>query len=96
MSRLGKTTHKYYSETRGMKVSGGQKVKSGTMLTRDGHKWKPGKNVIGINHLTARCDGEVYFTKRKSSFSRIQTVINIRPIEAEKAKPAKKAKAQTA
>ena len=45
MSRLGHTTHKYYKETRGIKVSGGQEVKAGTVLTRQGHKWKPGINV---------------------------------------------------
>ena len=79
MSRLGHTTHKYYKETRGMKVSGGQDVKAGTVLTRQGHKWKPGKNVIGLNHLTAACDGEIYFTKVKSRYNRLVTVINVKP-----------------
>jgi ribosomal protein L27 len=79
MSRLGHTTHKYYKETRGVKVSGGQNVKAGTVLTRQGHKWKPGHNVIGLNHLTAGCDGEVYFTKTKNRFKKVVTYIHIKP-----------------
>ena len=62
-----------------MKVSGGQNVKSGTMLTRDGDKWKPGLNVTGRMHLTAVCDGEVYFTKKKGNYNLAVTYINIRP-----------------
>ncbi len=62
-----------------MKVSGGQEVKAGTVLTRQGHRWKPGKNVIGLNHLTAACDGEIYFTKTKNKYNRLVTVINVKP-----------------
>lgn len=87
MVRVGGTTSKYYKETKGVKVSGGQKVKSGTMLTREGHQWKPGENVIGTAHLTAACEGEVYFTRRKSRYKKMQTVINIRSIEEKKTKP---------
>ena len=79
MSRLGHTTHKYYYETRGMKVSGGQQVKAGTVLTRQGHRWKPGQNVIGLNHLTAACDGEVFFTKTKNRYKKVVTYIHIKP-----------------
>ena len=78
MVRVGGTTTKYYKETRGIKVSGGQKVKSGTMLTRDGDKWKPGLNVTGRMHLTAACDGEVYFTKKKGNYNLAVTFINIK------------------
>ena len=81
MSRLGHTTHKYYKETRGIKVSGGQRVKAGTMLTRQGHKWLRGLNVIGQTHLTAAIDGEVYFTRKKNSYNRVSTIVNIRPVE---------------
>ena len=81
MTRLGGITKKYYWETRGVKVSGGQKVKSGTILTREGHRWQPGFNVIGRTHLTAACDGQVYFTKKRGSYRRTITVINVRPIE---------------
>ena len=55
--RVGGITSKYYTETRGVKVSGGQKVKSGTILTRQGNQWKPGLNVIGRNSLTASVNG---------------------------------------
>ena len=83
MSRLGHTTKKYYKETRGVKVSGGQTVKAGTLLTRQGHKWKPGLNVIGRMHLVAACEGEVYFTKKKGAYKRVLTLINVRPKEVQ-------------
>lgn len=78
--RVGGLTSKYYSETRGVKVSGGQSVKSGSILTRQGHKWQPGLNVIGLAHLTAACDGEVYFTRKKNRYNRVVTCINIKPL----------------
>ena len=77
--RVGGLTSKYYSETRGIKVSGGQTVKSGTVLTRQGQKWRPGLNVIGTAHLTAACDGEVYFTRKKNRYNRVITSVNIKP-----------------
>jgi len=79
MVRVGGLTKKYYKETRGIKVSGGQVVKAGTILTRQGHRWQPGVNIIGKTHLTAACDGEVYFTKKKGSYKREITIVNIRP-----------------
>jgi ribosomal protein L27 len=82
MVRVGGTTSKYYKETRGMKVSGGQQIKSGTVLTRQGDKWNAGINVIGKTHLTAACDGEVYFTRKKNRFNKVSTIINIRLAEA--------------
>jgi ribosomal protein L27 len=86
MSKVGGLTHKFYRETKGVKVSGGQKVKSGTVLTREGHRWKAGHNVLGLNHLTAACDGEVYFTKKRGSYKRTVTYIHIKPAEAKKKK----------
>lgn len=77
--RVGGLTSKYYTETRGMKVSGGQVVKSGSVLTRQGQKWRPGLNVNGAAHLTAACDGEVYFTRKKNKYNRVITCINIKP-----------------
>ena len=77
--RVGGITSKYYSETRGVKVSGGQKVKAGTVLTRQGTIWKPGLNVIGRASLTAACEGQVYFTRKKSRYNKVMTVINIKP-----------------
>lgn len=81
MSRVGGLTHRYYKETRGLKVSGGQFVKAGTLLTRQGNKWKPGRNVIGIMHLNAACDGIVRFTRRRGGrHGRHQTFIHIEPV----------------
>ena len=80
--RVGGLTSKYYFETRGIKVSGGQRVKSGTMLTRQGDRWQPGINIIGRTHLTARCTGEVYFTKKRGGYRQVVTYINIRPVVA--------------
>ena len=77
--RVGGISSKYYRETAGIKVSGGQKVKSGTILTRQGAQWKPGLNVIGRSSLTAACDGEVYFTRRKNGSNKVITLININP-----------------
>jgi len=86
MVRVGGLTKKYYKETRGVKVSGGQTVKCGTMLTRKGDRWKPGANVTGRMHLTAACDGEVYFTKKKGNYRRVVTYIHIRPVDKGKKK----------
>ena len=77
--RVGGITSKYYCETRGVKVSGGQKVKSGTILTRQGQIWKPGINVNGRSPLTAAVDGEVYFTRKKNNSRKVITLINIKP-----------------
>ena len=80
MVRVGGLTKKYYKETRGIKVSGGQLVKTGTVLTREGHKWHPGENVLGRTHLSAACDGEVYFTKKKVKYKQLIKMINVRPV----------------
>ena len=80
MARKGGLTHKFYRETAGIKVSGGQFVTSGTMLTRQGDRWKPGINVLGRMHLTAACDGEVYFSKKRGNYRKAVTLIHIRPV----------------
>ncbi len=79
--RVGGLTSKFYRETRGLKVSGGELVKSGTVLTRRGDRWKPGHNVIGLTLLTAGCEGEVYFTKKRGNYRRAVTLIHIRPLD---------------
>ena len=84
MTKVGGTTKKFYRETHGIKVSGGQKIKSGTVLTREGDKWKPGLNVVGRTLLTAGCDGEVYFTKKRGNYKRAVTFVNIKPELVEK------------
>ena len=89
MSRVGGLTHKFYRESRGMKVSGGQFVKAGTIITREGHRWKPGRNVIGQNHLNAACDGTVYFTRKKGNYNRVVTTVHVRPVAAPKASKTK-------
>ncbi len=86
MSKVGGLTSKYYKETRGMKVSGGQVVKAGTILTRNGDKWKPGLNVLGRMHLTASCAGEVYFTRKKGNYRKTVTYVHIRPLQEKKSK----------
>ncbi len=78
MTKVGGLTAKFYRETKGLKVSGGQTVKAGTVVTREGHKWQPGLNISGKMHLVATCDGEVYFTKKKNKYNKIVTVVNIR------------------
>ncbi|HOX55232.1 MAG: 50S ribosomal protein L27 [Candidatus Omnitrophica bacterium] len=81
MAQRGGISHIHYRETRGLKVAGGQSVTKSAILTREGNKWKPGKNVGGIGTLYALCDGEVYFTKKKGSYrtTKVYTVINIKP-----------------
>ena len=76
---VGGISSKYYVETAGVKVSGGQVVKAGTVLTRQGEKWQRGLNVIGRASLTAGIAGEVYFTRKKNSYNKIVTLINIKP-----------------
>lgn len=79
--RVGGLSKINYKETRGVKVSGGMRVKSGTVLTRQGDKWKPGVNVLGRMHLTAACEGTVYFTRKKGNYKRAVTFINVKPLE---------------
>lgn len=79
MTKIGGTTKKYYKETRGIKVTGGTIVPSGTILTRQGHRWQAGINVIGRTSLTAACEGEVYFTKKRGNYRRAITIVHIRP-----------------
>ncbi|MFA5059418.1 MAG: 50S ribosomal protein L27 [Candidatus Omnitrophota bacterium] len=86
MTRLGGLSTINYKETKGMKVSGGQVVKAGTILTREGHRWQPGINVDGRTSLTASCDGEVYFTRKRGSYRRAVTLINIKPKALKEAK----------
>lgn len=77
--RVGGISSKFYCETTGIKVSGGQKVKAGTILTRKGDQWKPGINVIGRSSLSAAIEGEVYFTRKKNSYKRVITYVNVKP-----------------
>ncbi|MBF0330388.1 MAG: 50S ribosomal protein L27 [Candidatus Omnitrophica bacterium] len=80
--RVGGLSHKIYAETLGIKVSGGQRVKEGAVLTREGDQWKPGINVRGRMHLSAACAGTVYFTQKRTRDGKRSTYVNIRTAEA--------------
>ena len=80
--RVGGLSHKFYRETAGIKVAGGQKVKEGAVLTREGDVWRPGLNVRGRMHLSAACAGEVYFTKKRTPQGKRVTYVNVRPVGA--------------
>ncbi len=80
--RVGGISSKYYCETAGVKVSGGQKVKAGTVLTRQGDRWQAGLNVNGRTSLTASVDGEIYFTRKKSTYNKVITLINVKSVQA--------------
>ena len=84
----GHLKSKHYVDTRGLKVAGGEFVKAGTILTRQGNKWKAGNNVGDSGTLFALCDGKIYFTKRKSGMNRVKTHINILPVKSTKDKTA--------
>lgn len=62
-----------------LKVSGGQCVKTGQILSRGMSAYRAGSNVKGIGTLYALCDGEVYFSKKKTSHGRVRTFINVLP-----------------
>ena len=61
-------------------------MKAGSVLTREGHKWQPGINVVGRMHLTARCDGEIYFTRKRGKYRKTITYVNVRPVEKKQEK----------
>ncbi|MCX5702271.1 MAG: 50S ribosomal protein L27 [Candidatus Omnitrophica bacterium] len=60
-----------------VKVGSGQLVRTGTILARGFSNYKAGSNVKGLSTLYALCDGEVYFSKRKTSHGKVRTYINV-------------------
>jgi len=72
---------RHYPDTKGIKVAAGQIVNAGTLLTREGDKWRPGKNVGGKMHLYALCKGKVSFTKKRGHYRKKVTYINILPVK---------------
>lgn len=62
-----------------IKVSNGQLVKTGQILSRGLSAYKAGVNVKGQAALYALCPGKVYFTKKKTSHGKGRTFINIAP-----------------
>lgn len=81
MPGKGGLSSKFYREARGLKVTAGQKVKSGAILTRQGDKWQSGSNVGGRTVLYALCAGAVYFTKTMGKRKKAITKIHIKKEE---------------
>ena len=73
----GKSTPK---KDKAMKVSCGQLVKTGQILSRGIMTYKAGRNVEGIDTLQALCPGKVSFSKRKTSHGRARTFIHVLPV----------------
>lgn len=67
-----------------VKVSAGQSVSTGTILSRGISVYKAGKNVKGRCTLHAACAGKIYFTRRKTPHGRVRTFINIEPAAKKK------------
>lgn len=72
-----------------VKVSAGQSVKTGAILSIGISAYKAGKNVKGRCTLHAACAGKVYFTKKKTPHGKGRTFINLEPAAIAKP-PAKK------
>ncbi len=75
---------KHYPDVKGIKVTDGQIVNAGALLTREGDKWRPGKNVGGLNNLYALCKGRVSFSKKRGHYRKMQTYISIIPAAEKK------------
>jgi ribosomal protein L27 len=69
-----------------LKVSAGQTVKTGQILSRGINVYKAGKNVKGTATLFAACAGTVYFTRKKTPHGRVRTFINLEPLAGDEAK----------
>jgi len=80
--RRGGLSHINYKETKGVKITEGQFVKKGSILTRQGDKWKAGINTAGKASVYALCDGTVYFKKRKGTYHKrkLFATINIKEV----------------
>lgn len=66
---------------RAIKVSSGEKVLTGQILSRGIMTYKAGRNVRGIDTLYALCPGKVSFSKKKTSHGKVRTFINILPLK---------------
>lgn len=74
----GKSTPK---KDKAMKVSSGEVVKAGQILSRGVGVYKRGTNVGGLDTLYALCPGKIYFSKTKTSRGKVRTFLNIMPIK---------------
>jgi ribosomal protein L27 len=79
----GKSTPK---KDKAIKISNGQLVKTGEILTRGIATYKAGINVRGLNTLYALCPGRIYFSKKKTSHGKVRTFINIAPATEKQSK----------
>lgn len=79
----GKSTPK---KDKALKVSNGQTVKTGQILSKGIDTYKVGHNVKGLGTLFALCPGKVYFTRKKTSHGKVRTLINIEAIAEKSAK----------
>ncbi len=75
----GKSTPK---KDKNLKVSGGQSVKTGQIITRGMNMYKAGKNVKGDGLLYSLCPGKISFSKKKTPHGRVRTFINVVPSAA--------------
>ena len=62
---------------KGLKISGGQQVRTGQILAKGLSQYKAGTNVKGQGNLIALATGQVYFTKKKTPHGRFRTFINV-------------------
>ena len=62
-----------------LKISSGEQVKTGQILSRGIPTYKAGVNVKGLGTLYAISPGKIYFTKKKTSKGKVRTFINIAP-----------------
>jgi ribosomal protein L27 len=79
----GKATPK---KDKSIKVCAGQQVKTGQILVRGIDSYKAGNNAQGLSTIHALCEGNVYFTKKKTSHGKVRTFINITPLETKPSK----------
>lgn len=62
-----------------LKVSEGQCVKVGTILSRHINKYKAGKNTRGEGSIFALVEGIVHFTRKKTPHGKFRTFVNVMP-----------------
>jgi len=79
----GKATAK---KDKAVKVSQGMTVKTGQILVRSIPTYKAGINARGQGIVFSLCNGEVYFTKKKTSHGRVRTFVNVAPLKEKAAK----------
>ncbi|MCM8780702.1 MAG: 50S ribosomal protein L27 [Candidatus Omnitrophica bacterium] len=64
-----------------LKVSQGQIVKPGQILSRGLSVYRAGINVKGLSTLHALCAGKVSFRKKKTPGGKVRTFIDVLPIK---------------